>query len=375
MPATEPLAGVATQRGCLAVVDISGYTSYLAGSELTHAQDTLADLIETVVGVLVGPFRLAKLEGDAAFVTFEGEHPDASTVFDTIAATYRTFRNRVTSIARATSCQCNACTLIPSLDLKCVLHHGNYVRRVVAGSEELTGVDVIVVHRALKNGIGDALGVKAYSFLTDACIAAMGVDAEVLGLRRYQEAFDGVGEVSGWVADLEAQRLAEADRYRVRVDSATSGATSVSFRFDQPPARVWEWLSDPKRRVIWTPDLSRVDQATVGGLRGVGTTNHCVHGRDVVLEEILDWQPFESFTVRTVPAQPVLPAVLLTFTLTPTPDGGTSGQVLAAPVPGRRNALVWRGIRGSFRKIFSGLARDLADAMAAEDAQTAGAEV
>ena len=38
------------EPACLLIADISGYTSYLAGSELDHAQDVLADLMTTVVG-------------------------------------------------------------------------------------------------------------------------------------------------------------------------------------------------------------------------------------------------------------------------------------------------------------------------------------
>ena len=56
----------------LAIADVSGYTSYLAGVELDHATDILADLIGTVVDAMV-PFRLSKLEGDAAFASLEGE--------------------------------------------------------------------------------------------------------------------------------------------------------------------------------------------------------------------------------------------------------------------------------------------------------------
>jgi hypothetical protein len=55
------------ERGCLVISDISGYTGYLARSELEHAQDVLADLVATMVGALRPVLRLAKLEGDAAF--------------------------------------------------------------------------------------------------------------------------------------------------------------------------------------------------------------------------------------------------------------------------------------------------------------------
>ncbi len=55
------------QPTCFLIADISGYTSYLAGVEIEHAQDIIADLVGTVGTALRPSFRLAKLEGDAAF--------------------------------------------------------------------------------------------------------------------------------------------------------------------------------------------------------------------------------------------------------------------------------------------------------------------
>ena len=40
------------EPACLLIADISGYTSFLAGAELDHAQDVLIDLVGTVVGSL-----------------------------------------------------------------------------------------------------------------------------------------------------------------------------------------------------------------------------------------------------------------------------------------------------------------------------------
>ena len=51
------------EPACLLIADISGYTSYLAGAELDHAQDVLADLMTTVVGALRPAFRLANQMG------------------------------------------------------------------------------------------------------------------------------------------------------------------------------------------------------------------------------------------------------------------------------------------------------------------------
>ena len=42
----------ATQSGFLVLADLTGYTAYLAGSELEHAPTIAGDLLETIVGRL-----------------------------------------------------------------------------------------------------------------------------------------------------------------------------------------------------------------------------------------------------------------------------------------------------------------------------------
>ena len=76
---------MATERACLLIADISGYTGYLAGVELDHAQDILADLMCTIVSGLRPGFRLAKLEGDAAFTYAVTDAIDGSLLLDRIS--------------------------------------------------------------------------------------------------------------------------------------------------------------------------------------------------------------------------------------------------------------------------------------------------
>ena len=147
---------------------ISGYTGYLADVELDHAQDILADLIGAVVTALRPNFRLAKLEGDAAFTFATAETIDGSMLLDTIERCYFGFRRRRRDVRQATSCECNACARIPDLDLKFVVHHGAAIRQKVAGRQELLGSDVIVVHRLLKNEVVEKLGIDAYALISQA---------------------------------------------------------------------------------------------------------------------------------------------------------------------------------------------------------------
>jgi hypothetical protein len=45
----------ATETACCVIADISGYTNFLAGVELDHAQDIIADVMNTSARSLVRP--------------------------------------------------------------------------------------------------------------------------------------------------------------------------------------------------------------------------------------------------------------------------------------------------------------------------------
>jgi uncharacterized protein YndB with AHSA1/START domain len=309
------------ERACLVLADISGYTTYLAGVELDHAQDILADLTGTVVRSLRPTFRLAKLEGDAAFAYVVTDDIDGSILQDTIEHCYIAFRRRLRDIGQASQCDCNACTYLPRLDLKFVVHHGLIARQRMAGREELVGRDVIVVHRLLKNNVQEALGIAAYALYTDECVRMMGIaDPAAAGLTEHRETYDGVGEVSGWVRDLEAV-WQDAEDSAASVGEAAHAAWTTSFTFDGPPAIVWEWVTSPARRLQWQIGVDAVNEDVAGGRRGVGTTNHCVHGRDAIVEEVLTWQPPEVLTTRFQMPMPGAPRLTRSELFEATPDG------------------------------------------------------
>src|SRR5205814_3269609 len=121
------------------IADVSGYTRFLNGAELDHAQDIIADVMDTVLTRLRPPFRLAKFEGDAAFVYAIADKSDGSLLQDAIESAYFAFRQRLRNVKQSTSCDCNACTKMQDLDLKFVCHHGEFIKHRMAGREELAG--------------------------------------------------------------------------------------------------------------------------------------------------------------------------------------------------------------------------------------------
>jgi uncharacterized protein YndB with AHSA1/START domain len=352
---------------CLLIADISGYTSYLAGVELDHSQDILADLIGTIVTALRPTFRLAKLEGDAAFVFAPAGKLDGSLLLDTIERCYFGFRRRRRDVGQATSCTCNACVRIPDLNLKFVVHQGMALRHRIAGHEELLGPDVIVVHRLLKNEVVERLGIDAYALFTQASVDAVAIEPAALGMRPLAETYEHLGEVATWVHDLERRWQEEEARKRVLVTPAKAWLT-FSVSTTAPPQLAWEFVTAAGRRPSWQVGVTGVTLADApGGRRSVGASNHCAHGADGgVLEEILDWRPYDYLTDRgthTTPSGPV--RMLETIEFEPTAVGTTIHFRYAAPVAAKERAIA-AGLVPVYRDIFAARMPRLADLLDAE---------
>jgi len=355
------------ERGCLVIADISGYTGYLVGTELEHAHDVLADLMRTVVGALRPRLKLVKLEGDAAFAYAPDGKMDGLGLIDVVDGCYFTFRRRLRDIQRATTCPCDACMAIPSLNLKVLVHAGEFVRQRIAGHEDLTGTDVILIHRLLKNTVTDTLGSNAYGLFTAACIAALRLDPAAHAMREHRETYEHIGEVPAYVYDLDARWHDLQQRTRVAV---TSEQADVEFEllYPGPPALVWEYLTTPTKRILYQAGATRIDQANPNGRRGPGTTTHCVHGDTAIHEEILDWRPFDYFTERFAP--PGFAPAEATAYLSPTETG--TRVIWRMRLPRARQARqMWESIGESMTQSFQQSAERMRQLIAEEIAAEA----
>ena len=279
------------EQGFLLLADLTGYTAYLARGELAHAPVIAGDLLETIVGRLEPPFRLAKFEGDAAFLFAEDDRADPSLLLDSIEASYLAFRRRLRSIESATSCDCQACSLAPRLDLKYFVHHGPYLRSSIAGRDELAGPEVIVAHRLLKGtAAADARG-HGFAVFTGAATTALGLDPAVLSLIAGHEEIEHIGEVATFTLDLERSWATETARRRLGSGDGRR-LFDVEIDLGAPLAVAWAHLTSPTLRPRWEGPIDIIETA-VNGRRGVGMTTRCVTGRLATIEEVVDWQPFD----------------------------------------------------------------------------------
>lgn len=190
-------------RALLLIADIGGYTRFMTVHRvnLAHAHDVVSQLLEAVIDAAPRGFTLAKLEGDAAFFYAElpeGKDAELAQLGPTVTALRRGFRERQQALELDRLCSCDGCVQVDQLNLKFVSHVGEIVLRKVKRFEEVAGVDVIHVHRLLKNSVP----VKEYVLMSEPLAEKAGPLAQQA--TAVTEHLEGLGETKAFWVDLSA---------------------------------------------------------------------------------------------------------------------------------------------------------------------------
>lgn len=148
---------MASERVVLLIADIGGYTEYMRSHRmsLAHAEVNTARLLETVIDA-AHDFDLIEIEGDAAFLSRRADtlDQDAAVSATTQAAVgmHRAFHSERQYVA-TNLCPCDGCVQANNLKLKFVAHIGEVATQTIKQRRKLVGIDVIHVHRLLKNPV------------------------------------------------------------------------------------------------------------------------------------------------------------------------------------------------------------------------------
>lgn len=194
-----------SEHALLMIADIGGYTEYMSTHRmsLAHAEVNTARLLEAVIDA-ARAFELIEIEGDAAFLsrtadTLDGGEPVAA-ITQAAAGMHRAFhverRNVVTNL-----CPCDGCSQADKLKLKFVAHIGEVASQRIKDRRKLVGIDVIQVHRMLKNSV-DApeyvlFSEELYRTGEDALPEAREVSQELEGIGRASAFFVELDDVAG----------------------------------------------------------------------------------------------------------------------------------------------------------------------------------
>lgn len=326
--------------GYLLIADISGYTTYLTSSELDHATPVLRSLLTALIEQVGEPMHLWRIEGDAVLAYSTGSLPTGDTFLAICENLYNTFAMQRQDIVANTTCPCRACANVANLDLKIMAHRGTFEEVQIGPLNDLSGADVILVHRMAKTDVKKVTGVESYALFTDAAVQAMGIKA---ALAPYSQPFEHFGDVQMQVYDLRAAWERFRDRHARHYIGPDEGVFTYRRHFPHSPAVLWDGLVDPELKRVWM-DMVSVSANLPEGRLGTGSRYHCVHADAEFYYWITDWRPFLYFSVKfadpfhsgltyneTYELEPVADGTVLRYTMGPTvDDSGTPQDVPTA---------------------------------------------
>jgi hypothetical protein len=195
---------VTTRRALLLIADIGGYTDYMQShrSMLGHAEAATRRMLRKVVDAAPRDFDLIEIEGDATFLARDADGLDGQATLSTITgaavAMHRAFHAERQLVER-NICPCKSCTQTSGLRLKFVAHVGDVATQTISRRKKLVGVDVIYVHRMLKNSVE----VPEYVLVSDDVYRNAGTASSELVMREIDQDLEGIGQVQTFFVNIE----------------------------------------------------------------------------------------------------------------------------------------------------------------------------
>ncbi|MET0724921.1 MAG: DUF2652 domain-containing protein [Leifsonia sp.] len=216
-----------SERAVLLIADIGGYTEYMSTHRfsLSHAEVNTSRMLEKMIDAAPG-FELIEIEGDAAFLSRRaGTGAPDTTVADllrTASAMHRAFHIERQYVA-ANLCPCSGCKEAANLKLKFVAHVGEVATQTIRQRNKLVGIDVILVHRLLKNPVP----IPEYVLLSEE-LYRVGTDALPDAVHEIAPELEGIGPVHAYFVDVgdldESPRPLPVPSWRGRLGSTFAAA-------------------------------------------------------------------------------------------------------------------------------------------------------
>ncbi|MFW3171302.1 DUF2652 domain-containing protein [Geodermatophilus sp. CPCC 206100] len=194
---------MATRRALLLIADIGGYTTYMQfhRSMLGHAEAATKRLLDKIVDA-ARDFELIEIEGDAAFLSRDADGLDGAATLSAVTraavAMHRAFHDQ-RRLIELNMCPCGSCTQTSGLTLKFVAHVGDVATQTIRRRKKLVGLDVIYVHRLLKNPVE----VPEYLLVSDELFRNGGTTSAELAIQEITQDLEGIGRVQTFYVDVE----------------------------------------------------------------------------------------------------------------------------------------------------------------------------
>ena len=290
------------KTGFLVVADISGYTRFLADTELEHANGIIKDLFDAMVPEFNKSVTISKFMGDAIFAHVENiAYEKSQFMIDFSSRIYGAFADKKELININTDCECNACKHMSELDLKMFLHHGEYGVQEFNGNKELAGSDVNAIFRLMKNNVVETTNIEAYLLITQNALNAMEIDFNEADPLASSETYEHIGELKFLIEDLNSKwkKNKQVKKHYVRADDKLL-MDELSIDLCVSPDIAFLMYTKPE----WRKQNLHADKIDIFNsgkkTQGEGTELHCHHGKEVFKMQITDWNQGDYISIKHV---------------------------------------------------------------------------
>jgi len=253
------------------IPDISGFTEFMTSTELDHGTHAINLLLDAIIQATGDAFEISEIEGDAVLMFRRGPAPTKKEILDTCLKIFNAFHYQRKWMQQHSVCPCGACQAIINLTLKFVAHHGHVGEMKVGRFVTLSGKDVIVAHRLLKNSVPS----NEYLLLTDELWKNQPDAGEHFELEwsNLSDEFSSIGKVNYYFTRLETVRKNTPGPPPVANYYATDNSSFLELNISANYRDVYMVVMNIPGRAEWVPGLHKVEQDIPGVF--VGSVHHC----------------------------------------------------------------------------------------------------
>lgn len=221
----------------LILADISGYTRFMVSNRqaIRHAQIIITELTKAIIAQVEIPLEISKLEGDAVFLyalkADSGQWQQISQEIGRKLLNFLSaFSDKLVELTQSNTCSCAACMNIDKLHLKIIVHSGQALLYHLGRFEELSGVDVIIVHRLLKNSVA----ANEYILMTEAAYREVRFPTDI-PVTSGEETYGDIGKIRTYIyfpsavpePEAPARTVAYTSKYHRLKNMAIKGMQSL----------------------------------------------------------------------------------------------------------------------------------------------------
>lgn len=269
------------KKSLLFIPDISGFTEFVQITEVEHSQHVIAELLEILIDANAQEFQLAEVEGDALFFYKEGEILSLEKLLVKVETMFTAFYSHLKLLEKNRICPCNACASAPSLNLKIIAHSGELQFITVQDNRKPFGLQVIEVHRLMKNSIDSENYILLSKGLTDDIQLPENYHSRLFDFKEGSDKYDGkeLRYLFSIIDQKELKLKPFTQAKKLRFDAPPSLFSEKEFPISAP--HLLEYITNYTYRHHWVQGIDKFEY-NENEVTKIGTEHLCVvNGKDL----------------------------------------------------------------------------------------------